>query len=463
MNQTESLGQEKILPLLVKFSVPAIVGMLVQALYNVVDRIFVGNGVGPLGLAGLTVSFPVMLVQMAFSMLIGLGATALISIRLGEDRQAEAEQIMNNAVGLLFLISCTITVLGIAFLDPLIRLMGASDAILPYARDYLSIILYGTIFQAIGFGLNHMIRAQGNPKIAMATMLIGAITNIALDPIFIFVFGWGVAGAAFATVLSQMVSSIWVLSFFLRGKSQLRLNMRYVFKIKWPVFVQIVSIGFSPFAMQLAGSLQNLVLNQNLAQYGGDLAISAMGIVFSVNTLFLMPIFGINQGAQPILGFNYGAIKYERVKQTLWYAVAGASILSTLGFLATRLLPVALVSLFGREDAALMDLGVQAMRTVMITFPIIGVQLIGSGFFQALGKPKKSALLSLSRQVLMLIPLIIMLPRFWGLRGIFLAYPFADVMATIITLWFLRREFAKLDTTESAAIHLIMATQLERS
>ncbi|NMB21642.1 MAG: MATE family efflux transporter, partial [Firmicutes bacterium] len=271
MDRAERLGNEKVLPLLIRFSVPAIIGMLVQALYNVVDRIFVGNGVGPLGLAGLTVSFPVMLVQMAFSMLIGLGATALISIRLGEGRQRDAEQIMSNALGLLILTSAALTVLGIVFLEPLLRLMGASDAILPYARDYLSIILYGTIFQFISFGLNHMIRAQGNPKVAMATMLIGAITNIALDPIFIYVFGWGVAGAAFATVLSHLVSSVWVLSFFLRGKSQLHLDFTQIFKIKWPVVLQIISIGFAPFAMQLAGSLQNLVMNQSLAYYGGDL------------------------------------------------------------------------------------------------------------------------------------------------------------------------------------------------
>lgn len=462
MNRAERLGQEKILPLLVRFSIPAIVGMLVQALYNVVDRIFVGNGVGPLGLAGLTVAFPVMLVQMAFSMLIGLGATALISIRLGENRQAEAEQIMSNAVGMLILISFVFTVLGIAFLDPLMRLMGASDAVLPYARDYLSIILYGTIFQSIGFGLNHMIRAQGNPKIAMATMLIGAITNIILDPIFIFIFGWGVAGAAFATVLSQVVSAAWVLSFFLRGKSQLRLDLRQIHRIKWPVVMQIVSIGFAPFAMQLAGSLQNLVLNQNLAHYGGDLAISAMGIVFSVNTLFMMPMFGINQGAQPIIGFNYGAKNFDRVKQTLLYAALGATILSTLGFLATRFIPTQLTALFGRHDLELMDLAVQAMTTVMMFFPIIGLQIVGANFFQALGKPKKSALLSLSRQVLLLIPLTIALPRFLGLRGVFLAYPASDLVATMITLWFLRREFAGLDSQELEAVTLTPAPQSER-
>lgn len=455
MDHTERLGQERVLPLLVRFSVPAIVGMLVQALYNVVDRIFVGNGVGSLGLAGLTVSFPVMLVQMAFAMLIGLGATALISIRLGENRQDEAEQIMNNALGMLVLISIIFTVVGISFLDPLVRLMGASDAVLPHARDYLSIILYGTIFQTVSFGLNHMIRAQGHPKTAMATMLIGAITNIILDPVFIYIFGWGTAGAAFATVLSHFVSFVWVLSFFLRGKSQLKLDLRKFHKIKWSYVLQIISIGFAPFAMQLAGSLQNLVLNQSLATYGGDAAISAMGIVFSVNTIFLMPIFGINQGSQPIIGYNYGAVKYKRVKQAFLYAAAGATFLSTLGFLATRIVPLQLAQLFGRHDAELMELAVQAMRVVMVTFPVIGLQIVGANFFQAIGKPKQSAFLSLSRRVLLIIPLLLILPRFLGLRGVFLAYPFSDLVAVLITVWMLWREFGNLDQSELEAVNMV--------
>ena len=315
MDRAERLGTERVLPLLVRFSIPAIVGMLVQALYNVVDRIFVGNGVGPLGLAGLSVVFPIMLVQMAFVMLVGLGSTALISIRLGEGRREEAEKIMSNALGLLIIIALVGTTAGILFLDPVLRLLGASEAVLPYARDYLSIILYGAIFQAVSFGLNHMIRAQGSPKIAMATMLIGAITNTILDPIFIFGFGWGVKGAAIATIISQAVSAVWVLSYFLRGKSQLRLNLRGIYRIELSNVLQIASIGFAPFAMQLASSVQNLILNQSLLRYGGDLAISAMSIVFSINTLVLMPIFGINQGAQPILGYNYGAKQYQRVRR----------------------------------------------------------------------------------------------------------------------------------------------------
>ena len=463
MDRAERLGQGKILPLLLEFSIPAIVGMLVQALYNVVDRIFVGNGVGPLGLAGLTVVFPAMLVQMAFSMLIGLGATALISIRLGEGRQEEAEQIMSNAFGMLVLLSLVLTVSGLVFLDPLIRLLGASEAVLPYSRDYLSIILYGGVFQAIGFGLNHMIRAQGNPRTAMATMLIGAITNTILDPVFIFVFGWGIKGAAFATIISQIISATWVVAFFLRGKGQLHLDLRNSYKIRWPVVLQIISIGFAPFAMQLAASLLNLILNQSLAFYGGDLAISAMGIVFSVNTLFMMPIFGINQGSQPIIGFNYGAKKYGRVKETLFYAIAGATSIVTLGFLATRFMPVQLVSLFGRHDAELMSLGARAMKTVMMMFPIIGLQIVGANYFQAVGKPKKAAFLSLSRQVLLLIPMLLVLPRIWGLTGVFLAFPVSDIGSTIITTMLLRGELVHLkEQEELEKVCFVAKTQPER-
>jgi putative MATE family efflux protein len=444
MDRAERLGTERVLPLLVRFSIPAIVGMLVQALYNVVDRIFVGNGVGPLGLAGLSVVFPIMLVQMAFVMLVGLGSTALISIRLGEGRREEAEKIMSNALGLLIIIALVGTTAGILFLDPVLRLLGASEAVLPYARDYLSIILYGAIFQAVSFGLNHMIRAQGSPKIAMATMLIGAITNTILDPIFIFGFGWGVKGAATATIISQAVSAVWVLSYFLRGKSQLRLNLRGIYRIELSNVLQIASIGFAPFAMQLASSVQNLILNQSLLRHGGDLAISAMSIVFSINTLVLMPIFGINQGAQPILGYNYGAKQYQRVREAFLYAAVAATFVVTLGFLATRLFPVQLVSLFGKEDAELMDLGLRAVRTVTIFMPIVGFQIVGANFFQALGKPRKAAVLSLSRQILLLIPLVLVLPRFLGLQGVFWAYPGADAGATVLTAILVGRELRAL-------------------
>lgn len=444
MVRADQLGQEKISTLLLRFSVPAIVGMLVQALYNVVDRIFVGNGVGALGIAGLTLVFPVMLVQMAFSMLIGLGATSLISIRLGEGRKEEAEQIMSNAFVMLVINAALLSFLGLMFLDPLIRILGASEAVLPYSRDYLSIILWGSVFQSVGFGMNHMIRAQGSPKVAMATMLIGAITNTVLDPVFIFGFGWGIKGAALATVISQIVSCTWVLSYFLRGKSHLRLDLGKARRIEFQVVLQIMSIGFAPFAMQLAASVLNLILNQSLAHYGGDLAISAMGVVSSINTIFLMPIFGINQGVQPIIGFNYGAKKYERVKEALRLAILGATTLVTLGFISTRLFPTQFISLFSRNDPELMAFGLKAMKIVMIMFPVVGFQIVGANYFQAVGKPKKAAVLSLSRQVLLLIPALLILPRFFGLNGVFYALPVSDAGSTILTGILLWRELSHL-------------------
>ncbi len=444
MVRADQLGHEKISTLLLRFSVPAIVGMLVQALYNVVDRIFVGNGVGALGIAGLTLVFPVMLVQMAFSMLIGLGATSLISIRLGEGRKEEAEQIMSNAFVMLVINAALLSFLGLMFLDPLIRILGASEAVLPYSRDYLSIILWGSVFQSVGFGMNHMIRAQGSPKVAMATMLIGAITNTVLDPVFIFGFGWGIKGAALATVISQIVSCTWVLSYFLRGKSHLRLDLGKARRIEFQVVLQIMSIGFAPFAMQLAASVLNLILNQSLAHYGGDLAISAMGVVSSINTIFLMPIFGINQGVQPIIGFNYGAKKYERVKEALRLAIFGATTLVTLGFISTRLFPTQFISLFSRNDPELMAFGLKAMKIVMIMFPVVGFQIVGANYFQAVGKPKKAAVLSLSRQVLLLIPALLILPRFFGLNGVFYALPVSDAGSTILTGILLWRELSNL-------------------
>ncbi len=268
MDRAEQLGRERVPALLLRFSIPAIIGMLVQALYNVVDRIFVGHGVGPEGIAGLTVVFPVMLVIMAFSMLIGLGATALISIRLGEGKQREAEQIVSTAALMLALIAGIISTLGLTFIDPLLRLLGASDQILPYAREYLSVIFYGTVFQSVSFGMNHFIRAEGNPRRAMSTMLIGAILNTILDPIFIFGFGWGVTGAAVATVISQVVSCIWVLSYFLSGQSVVKFRLKGI-RVELPVLLKIVSIGFAPWAMQLAASLLNLILTRSLAYYGG--------------------------------------------------------------------------------------------------------------------------------------------------------------------------------------------------
>ncbi|QUH20299.1 MATE family efflux transporter [Alkaliphilus sp. B6464] len=437
MDRSKQLAEEKIGKLLLTFSVPAIVGMLVNALYNIVDRIFVGRGVGSLAIAGITIGFPIMIILMAFSMLVGLGATSLISIRLGQNRKEDAEKIVGNAMTLLVVIMLGLTVVGLVFLEPLLRIFGASADVMPYAKDYLRIILFGAVFQGIGFGMNNIIRAEGNPKVAMLTMLIGAILNTILDPIFIFVFNWGIQGAALATIVSQAASSIWVLSHFLSGRSNLKVYKENL-RLKIDVVLSIFSIGFAPFMMQLAASAVTAVLNNQLAVYGGDIAISAMGIVNSISTIILMPIFGINQGSQPIIGFNYGAGQFNRVKQTLRYAITAATALVVLGFFLIRLLPVQLITLFAQGDQALIDIGTNGLKIFFSVLPIIGFQIVSANYFQAIGKPKQAAILSLSRQVLFLIPALLILPRYFELNGVWMASPVSDILSSVVTgIWIL--------------------------
>lgn len=444
MDHSKQLGEEKVLTLLLKFSIPAIIGMLVNALYNVVDRIFIGNGVGPLGIAGITIGFPIMLVIMAFAMLIGIGANSLISIRLGEQKKGEAELILGNAMVLLAVAALTITTVGLIFLEPLLKAFGASKAVLPYAKDYLGIILWGTTAQTIGFGMNNFIRAEGNPRIAMFTMLIGAILNTILDPIFIFVFGWGIKGAAIATIISQTASAVWVLHHFIGGKSTLKVHMKNL-KLHKEIVKKIVTLGAAPFMMQIAASLLNTILNKSLTAYGGDIAVSGMGIVSSIATLILMPIFGINQGSQPIIGYNYGALKFDRVKKALKLAIIAATAVSCIGFVTTRLFPTQLVALFSKEDESLLKFGARAISIYLAFLPIIGFQIVSANYFQAVGKPKHSAFLSLSRQVLILIPALLIMPRFFGLDGVLMAGPTADLLSSLVTGIFLFRELAHLD------------------
>ncbi|HNR05467.1 MAG TPA: MATE family efflux transporter [Bacillota bacterium] len=451
MDTSKQLGEEKISKLLLKFSIPAIVGMLVNALYNVVDRIFIGNSVGPLGIAGITIGFPIMLVIMAFAMLIGIGANSLISIRLGEQRKEEAELILGNAVVMLVITSMTISGTGLIFIEPLLRIFGASAAVLPYAKEYLSIILLGTVIQTVGFGMNNFIRAEGNPRIAMFTMIIGAILNTILDPIFIYVFGLGIRGAAIATVLSQAVSASWVLYHFFGGRSTLKVHTKNL-RLHTPIVVKIVSLGAATFFMQMAASVLNAIMNKSLVIYGGDIAVSGMGVIMSIAMLILMPIFGINQGAQPIIGYNYGALEFDRVKKALKLAVAAATIITTIGFILTRVFPSQLILLFNRTDKDLLNFGTRAISIYLIFLPIIGFQIVSANYFQAVGKPKHAAFLSLSRQVLILIPALLILPLFFGLEGLLMAGPASDLISSVITGIFLIRELKNLDARHRGAV-----------
>lgn len=459
MNHSKQLGEDHILSLLLKFSIPAIVGMVVNALYNVVDRIFVGQGVGKDAIAGITIGFPIMLVIMAFGMLIGIGATSLISIRLGEQKKAEAERIIGNGLTLLVGISLILTALGLIFLKPLLISFGASKSILPYAQSYLRIILYGAVFQGIGFGMNNFIRAEGNPRMAMATMLIGAFTNTVLDPIFIYTFKMGIEGAAWATIISMAVSATWVLYYFLSGKSSLKIHLANL-KPDLAIIGKIMAIGSAPFSMQLAASGITLALNWLLVKYGGDIAVSAIGIVNSIAMLILMPVFGINQGSQPIIGYNYGARKFDRVKKALKLAIIAATGVTLLGFIIIQLFPRAIIQLFNR-DPDLVELGAMALRTFLIFLPIIGFQIVGANYFQATGKPKQAMILSLSRQVLILLPALYFLPKFFKLKGVFMAGPLADLISSIITGLWLYFELKHLDRSHQAQEDIRLESEFE--
>lgn len=443
MDRSAQLGHASIPRLLLAFSIPAIVGMLAQAAYNLIDRIFIGHALGSEGIAGTTVAFPVMLVVLAFGMLLGFGGTALISIRLGEGKKSEAEHILGNTTVLLIVASVLSTIVGLLWLDDILVVCGASHTVLPYARPYLRIILLGTVFQTVAFGLNSVIRGEGNPKIAMWSMLVSVFLNALLAPLFIFGFSWGMQGAALATVISQAVTAVWVVGYFLSGTSVLRFHARTL-RLNGEVCRQIIVFGSPPFAMQIAASALQAILNHQLGVYGGDLAISVMGIIYAMLMMVAMPIFGINQGAQPIIGYNYGGERFDRVKRTLELAILAATGIAVVGFAVMMLLPGQVIRLFSGHDPALLALGTHAIRISTIMLPLVGFQIVSSSYFRAIGKPKEAILLMLSRQVLLLIPMALILPHFFGLNGVWAALPTSDFGASLLTGIYLLAELREL-------------------
>ena len=428
------LGEEKISKLLMEFSIPAIIGMVVNTLYNIVDRMYIGNikDIGGLALTGVGITMPIMTIIMAFGMLIGIGTSARISLKLGEHKREEAEKHLGNAFTLIIIASVLITIIGLVFMHKILGLFGASADTEIYAREYMQIIFFGTIFNMLSFGLNHSIRSDGSPKVAMLSMLIGAGTNIILDPIFIFVFGMGVRGAAIATVISQIVSTIWILYYFTKGKSNLKIKREYL-SLDKAIVLSIFSIGVSPFSMQIAQSIVQVLANNALKTYGGDLAIGAMTIINSVAMIFMMPIFGLNQGSQPIIGYNYGAEKYKRVKQAVKSATIVATIIVSIGWIITQAAPYLLISIFNRDEQ-LVGIASTGMRIFLLMLPVVGAQVISSNYFQSIGKAKISMFLSLLRQVILLIPCLIILPKIFGLTGVWLAGAVSDGLSSLITL-----------------------------
>lgn len=427
------LGYERILKLLYKFSVPAIIGMLVSALYNVVDRIYIGNSpdLGANGLAALTICFPAMIIMMSTGILFGQGGATLFSINLGRKNYEKADRVLGNATALLIIFGLLITIFGQIFLDKLLIWFGASPAILPHAKEYMRIILIGTVFQVISMGMNNFLRADGKPKMSMVTMLVSAGLNVILDPIFIYAFRMGMSGAAIATITSQFVSMVWSIHHFLKRGALHRIQLRYM-KLDRSLALEITSLGMPGFLIQLFSSILNLILNNALITYGGDIAVSGMGIVTSLATLLVLPVIGLNQGLQPIVSFNYGARNYDRVNKAARLSIMVATCMTTFGFILIRAIPVLLVSMFNR-DKELVAFSVHALQTWLMFLPFLGFQIIGANFFQAIGRPKRAMFLTLLRQVLILIPSILILSRLFGLNGILYAAPLADLSATIVT------------------------------
>jgi putative MATE family efflux protein len=431
-NQSERLGSERVGKLLFEFSMPAIMGMLVNMLYNTVDRIYIGRGVDPLGIAGISVAMPLMMVATALAMLIGAGANSIFSIRLGEGRKDEAEKIMGHAFILLLLTSAFFVVVSQFFLEWItIHVLGASEAILPYAKGYLRIILYGAIFNTMGTGLNYFIRSDGHPRTSMYTQLIGAVINIILDPIFIFGFKWGIAGAAWATIIAQFVSFLWVLLYFNSKSTQLRFRIEQM-KPEKELSFKICSLGFAPFSRQIAMSFVLGIMNHTLYSYGGDLAVTAMGITYSVLSLISMPLQGLTQGSQPIIGYNYGAKLYSRVQKTYIMAVLSGFVFTVAAYAFLQLYPHVLFGMFTKERGELLETGIKCIRISMLMLPIVGFQMISANYFQAIGKPLQSILMGLSRQVFGYIPLLLIFPRIWGLYGAFYAMPVADFLSAML-------------------------------
>lgn len=442
---TARLGEERIGKLLVNLSVPATIAMMVNALYNLVDTIFVGRGVGALAIGGLTIAFPIQMVIMAFAQMIGIGAASAISRSLGAKDIEKADYVAGNSFLCIIVMSSIIAAIGLIFTEPILRFFGSTETILPYAKDYITIILWGSVFSSFAMSSNNLIRAEGNAKVAMATMLIGAILNIILDPIFIFVFKMGVKGAALATVISKFVSFLYILIYLYSSKSSLKVKLHHL-KPKMHIVIEILAVGSASFFRQVTGSVVAIVVNNSLKFFGGDIALIIVGILHRVTMFVFMPLFGVVQGMQPIVGFNYGAKNLARVKETIKLSLIITTAIATFGWLIIELFPFTVIGMFTREPE-IIDKGSTIMRIVISVIPVIGIQIVGSALFQSLGKAVPSLILALLRQVLLFIPLVIILPRILGLGllGIWIAYPAADILSVVLTIIFLKGELKKMN------------------
>ncbi len=441
METSLELKEEKIGKLLIKFSIPAILAMMVTSLYNTVDRAFIGSikDIGALAISGLGVTMPLFTILGAFCVAIAVGGSTNISIKLGEGNKEEAEKVLGNTFAFELVVGTIMFIVSIFLLDDILYIFGASSYTISYARDYMSVILFGAWFNLPGFALNSAIRAEGKPKLAANMMITSCILNLILDPIFIFGFNMGIKGAAIGTVICQFVVFAWSTYYFTLGSSSLKLKLNNI-KLKSTILKSIIFIALTPFFMELASGSIHLVTNRILRVYGGDLAIGAMTTVTSICLLFLMPVFGVSQGMQTIIAYNYGAKQYKRAKKTLSIAIVAATVMLSLGFIIIRVFPQQLIGIF-TNDKKLLELAINGLSIYSFTLPIIGISILGTVYFQSIGSAKLSMVLGLLRQVIILIPVIIIVPKIFGLNGVWMSQPIADIGAMIIVGIFLLKEF----------------------
>ncbi|MBR7066925.1 MAG: MATE family efflux transporter [Bacteroidales bacterium] len=452
-DKKHELGQTPIRKLAMRYFWPALIGTMANTLYNIVDRIFIGRVVGAEALGGLTAVFPVMTVMTAFGMLIGLGSGVQLSIALGKGNMRLAKMVLGNAVVMVTLISATIMLLGFALKQPMLEMFGASDSTLAYASDYLDIILWGVVFHEFGFSINALIRSEGNARVAMMSMLISAGINIPLDALFIMGFGWGVKGAAWATIISMLVLCLWVLAHFRGSKCVVRLEGRYI-KVWRAVLGPVLAVGISPFLQQAAHSVVQALFNFNLIRQGGDLAVSAMGIINSVIVVAITFITSLNMALQPIIGFNLGAGNYTRVKSSLKFGIVVSTAICVVMWAAVQLFPAATVRVFNADTPKLVEIGVHGLRLMTLMLPVVGFQIIAGNYFQSVNKAKMSIFLSMLRQVIILIPILLILPPIYGVDGVWFSMPIADTISACVTAYFLMREWRYLRGYESGIIQI---------
>ncbi|MCM1109567.1 MAG: MATE family efflux transporter [Clostridium sp.] len=435
------LGTERIGKLLLQYSVPAIIAMTASSLYNMVDSIFIGQGVGAIAISGLAITFPLMNLSAAFGSMVGVGASTLISVKLGQHDYKTAQNVLGNVLTLNLILGVFFGLFALYFLDPILYFFGASTDTLPYAKDYMTYILIGNVITHLYFGLNAVLRSSGHPRKAMTATIQTVLVNTILDPLFIYGFGMGIKGAAIATVLAQAFSLTWQLR-LLSNSNELIHFKRGIYKLRRKIVGDTIAIGLSPFLMNACACLVVVLINRGLAEQGGDLAIGAYGIINRVLFVIIMIVMGLNQGMQPIAGYNYGAQQFDRMRRVLRYTIYGATLVTTTGFLIGEFLPEYCVRAF-TTDVELTAMAVQGMRIVVFCFPLIGFQMVTTNFFQSIGHAGKSIFLSLSRQLLVLIPLLLILPRIWGLNGVWYSMPASDLVASVIAAVMLYTQYRK--------------------